>query len=59
MVTGILAGLAAIGGVLVPIVQGWIGNGQNGGMIVTLVATLIMVASLAWIACGDTLQRPW
>ncbi len=56
-ITGILAGLAAIGGVFVPVVQGWIGNGQNGGMIVTLIATLIMVASLAWIASGKPRQR--
>jgi fucose permease len=56
-VTGILAGLAAIGGVFVPIIQGRIGNGQNGGMIVTLAAALIMIASLAWIASDKTRHR--
>jgi fucose permease len=58
-VTGVLTGLAAIGGVFIPVVQGWIGNGQSGGMIVTLVATLVMIVSLAWIASGSIRLRPW
>jgi fucose permease len=46
MITGILSGVASLGGIIVPIVQGWIGGGQTGGVIVTLVASLVMVIAL-------------
>ncbi len=45
-VTSVLVGLAAVGGIIVPVVQGWIGGGHSGGMIVTLAASLIMVGAL-------------
>ncbi len=45
-VTSILVGMASIGGIVIPVVQGWIGGGQSGGMIVTLVAALVLVVAL-------------
>jgi fucose permease len=45
-VTGIVAGIASIGGMVLPVAQGWVGAGQSGGMIVTLVSALIMAACL-------------
>jgi fucose permease len=45
-VTSILVGMASIGGIVLPVVQGWIGGGQSGGMIVTLVAALVLIAAL-------------
>jgi fucose permease len=52
MITGILSGLASLGGIIVPIIQGWIGGGQTGGVIVTLIASLVMVVALA------TMRKP-
>lgn len=45
-ITGILSGMAALGAMTVPVIQGWVGGGQSGGMIVTLIGTLIMVGAL-------------
>jgi fucose permease len=45
-VTGIVAGIASLGGIVVPVIQGWVGAGQSGGMVVTLASALIMAASL-------------
>lgn len=47
-VTGILSGAAAVGGMLIPVVQGWIGGGQSGGMIAVLAAAAIMLMALIW-----------
>ncbi len=46
-ITGILSGVAAIGGIIVPFVQGQIGGGQSGGMIVPVAASVIMLVALA------------
>ncbi len=48
-ITGLLSGAAAFGAMTVPVIQGWVGNGQNGGMIVTLIATVIMVGALVGV----------
>ncbi|HVO70144.1 MAG TPA: MFS transporter [Aggregatilineaceae bacterium] len=48
-VVGILAGLASIGGIIIPVVQGWVGAGQSGGMIVILVSALVMAAALTLV----------
>jgi fucose permease len=53
-VTSVLVGMAAVGGILLPVVQGWIGGGHNGGMIMTLAASLVMVGAL--IAMRTTQQ---
>ncbi|MCC7447951.1 MAG: MFS transporter [Anaerolineae bacterium] len=45
-ITGILAGVAAVGGIIVPYVQGLVGGGQSGGMIVPLAAAVIMLIAL-------------
>ncbi len=57
-VTGIVAGIASLGGIVVPVVQGWVGAGQSGGMLVTFVCALIMAASLFMIhLTGDGRER--
>jgi fucose permease len=48
-VTGFVAGIGAIGAMIIPVIQGWVGGGHSGGMIVTLVAALIMVGALIQI----------
>ncbi len=49
IVTGMAAGIASIGGIIVPVLQGWVGAGHSGGMIVTLVCSLIMIGALTAI----------
>jgi len=49
VVTGVVAGIASIGGILMPVIQGWVGGGQSGGMIVTLLAALVMVSAYSQI----------
>ncbi len=49
MVTGIMAGIASMGGMIIPFVQGQVGGGHSGGMIVTLIASLVMIVGLVMI----------
>lgn len=49
VVTGIVAGIASVGGIIMPVIQGWVGGGQSGGMIVTLLAALIMVGAFTQV----------
>ncbi len=55
-VTGIVAGAASIGGIFLPLVQGWVGGGHSGGMLVTLLASIIMVGALTQVHTVD--HRP-
>lgn len=48
-VTGVVAGIASIGGILLPVLQGWVGGGHSGGVVVTLAASLIMVGALVLV----------
>jgi fucose permease len=45
-VTGTLGAFAAFGGMTIPVLQGWIGGGHNGGMIVPVVASVIMLVTV-------------
>src|SRR5437867_4127258 len=51
-VTSILVGMAAVGGILLPVIQGWIGGGHSGGMVMTLAASLVMVGALIAMRSG-------
>jgi fucose permease len=53
-VTSILVGMAAVGGIVLPVIQGWIGGGHSGGMVMTLAASLIMVGALIAMRAGWT-----
>lgn len=48
-VTAILAESSATGALIIPALQGQVGNGQDGGLGVTFVAALIMIVSLVLI----------
>ncbi len=48
-IIGFLVAAATLGGLMLPYLQGLIGGGQNGGMIVTLAATLLMVIAIAYL----------
>ena len=45
-ITGVMAGVAAAGAVTIPVIQGWVGGGQSGGMVVTFVASAAMAFTL-------------
>ncbi len=56
-VTGIVAGIASFGGIIVPVIQGWVGAGHSGGMTVTLVAAILMIVALVLVYRADNAER--
>jgi fucose permease len=47
---GVLGALAAIGSMVVPVLHGWVGAGHDGGMVVSLVGVVLLIAiGLGWL----------